>query len=107
MDDPDWPDFIDVYTGVLTYFGDNKEPGIDLHETSRRGNKLLQSCFTSLHNAPDQRGKIPPSSCLPRASRGGTLSFGAWPYPAWRPILPTTWSHLAQQERGALPELPC
>jgi Restriction endonuclease AspBHI N-terminal len=22
MDDPDWPDFIDVYTGVFTYFGD-------------------------------------------------------------------------------------
>src|SRR3954451_8227845 len=41
MDDPDWPDFIDVYTGVFTYFGDNKKPGHDLHETSRGGNKLL------------------------------------------------------------------
>jgi|SRR6266536_4851626 len=27
MDDPDWPDFIDVYTGVFTYFGDNRKPG--------------------------------------------------------------------------------
>ena len=43
MDDPDWPDFIDVYTGVFTYFGHNKRPGFDLHDTPRRGNKLLQS----------------------------------------------------------------
>jgi hypothetical protein len=49
MDDPDWPDFIDVYTGVFTYFGDNKKPGFDLHDTPRRGNKLLQSCFGALH----------------------------------------------------------
>jgi hypothetical protein len=55
MDDADWPDFIDVYTGVFTYFGDNKKPGFDLHDTPRRGNKLLQSCFAILHNAADQR----------------------------------------------------
>src|ERR1051325_7312827 len=30
--DPDWPDFIDPYTGVFTYFGDNKKPGKPLHE---------------------------------------------------------------------------
>ena len=77
MDDPDWPDFIDVYTGVFTYFGDNKKPGFDLHDTPRRGNKLLQSCFAILHNAPDQRMKIPPFLVSPRAARVGTLSFGA------------------------------
>src|SRR5687768_13327424 len=60
MDDADWPDFMDVYTGVFTYFGDNKKPGFDLHDTPRRGNRLLQSCFASLHTAPDHRAKIPP-----------------------------------------------
>ena len=60
MDDPDWPDFIDVYTGVFTYFGDNKRPGHDLHDTPRGGNRLLQSSFAILHNAKDQRSKIPP-----------------------------------------------
>src|ERR1041385_9078414 len=49
MDDPDWPDSIDIYTGVFTYFGDNKKPGFALHDTPRRGNKLLQSCFAILH----------------------------------------------------------
>src|SRR5260370_25045407 len=60
MDDPDWPDFLDVYTGVFTYFGDNKKPGFALHDTRRQGNKLLHSCFTARHGDPDQRVKIPP-----------------------------------------------
>ena len=67
MDDADWPDFIDVYTGVFTYFGDNKKPGFDLHDTPRRGNKLLQSCFAILHNATDQRSE---DSTVPRVYQG-------------------------------------
>ncbi len=73
MDDPEWPDFIDVYTGVFTYFGDNKKPGFDLHDTPRRGNKLLQSCFAILHNAPDQRAKIPPFLVFTKGSKAPTL----------------------------------
>src|ERR1017187_10394764 len=75
MDDPDWPDFIDVYTGVFTYFGDTKKPGFDLHDTPRRGNKLLQSCFASLHNAPDQRVKIPPFLVFAKGSKGRDVVF--------------------------------
>ena len=69
-DDPDWPDFIEVYTGVFTYYGDNKKPGFDLHDTPRRGNKLLQSCFAILHNAPDQRVKSPPFLVFTKGSKG-------------------------------------
>ena len=75
MDDPDWPDFIDVYTGVFTYFGDNKKPGHDLHDTSRGGNKLLQSCFAILHNAPDQRAKIPPFLVFTKGDKGRDAIF--------------------------------
>jgi hypothetical protein len=25
--EPDWPDALDVHTGVFTYFGDNRSPG--------------------------------------------------------------------------------
>ena len=39
--EPDWPDFLDPYTGSFTYFGDNRSPGRDLHDTPRRGNLLL------------------------------------------------------------------
>ena len=41
MSDPDWPDALDRENGVFTYYGDNKKPGVALHETSRRGNQLL------------------------------------------------------------------
>ena len=75
MDDADWPDFIDVYTGVFTYFGDNKRPGFELHDTPRRGNKLLQSCFTRLHNSPQQRVKIPPFLVFTKGSKGRDVVF--------------------------------
>jgi hypothetical protein len=75
MDDPDWPDFIDVYTGVFTYFGDNKKPGSELHDTPRRGNRLLQSRFAILHNAPDKRIQIPPFLVFTKGTRGRDVIF--------------------------------
>src|SRR5690349_18597983 len=42
LDDPDWPDFLDIYSGVFTYHGDNKRPGKELHDTPRGGNALLR-----------------------------------------------------------------
>ena len=75
MDDPDWPDFIDVYTGVFRYFGDNKKPGHDLHDTPRRGNRLLQSCFTALHNPTGQGVKIPPFLIFTKGQKGRDVVF--------------------------------
>lgn len=75
IDDPDWPDFINVYTGVFTYFGDNKKPGFELHDTPRRGNKLLQSCFAILHNAPHERIRIPPFVVFTRGTKGRDVIF--------------------------------
>src|SRR3954449_11914637 len=40
--DPEWPDFLDPFTGTFTYYGDNKAPGRDLHDTQRRGNLILK-----------------------------------------------------------------
>ena len=34
--DPDWPDALDRETGLLTYFGDNREPGKQLHGQPKR-----------------------------------------------------------------------
>jgi hypothetical protein len=75
MDDPDWPDFIDVYTGVFTYFGDNKRPGYDLHDTPRRGNKLLQACFEILHGAAGDRVRIRPFFIFTKGSKGRDAIF--------------------------------
>jgi hypothetical protein len=74
-EDPDWPDFIDIYTGVFTYFGDNKRPGRELHDTQRHGNELLRSCFEILHNTPDQRTKIPPFLVFTKGDKGRNVIF--------------------------------
>src|SRR5262245_39299888 len=38
MSEPDWPDYLDVETGLFTYYGDNRQPGRELHTTPRWGN---------------------------------------------------------------------
>lgn len=60
LDDPDWPDAIDKETGVFTYFGDNKKPGHELHDTPRYGNLLLKHIFDHAHGGPTERSKVPP-----------------------------------------------
>lgn len=43
LNDPDWPDSLDRETGIFTYYGDNKKPGRELHDTGRHGNRILQN----------------------------------------------------------------
>lgn len=56
LDDLGWPDTIDLRSGILTYYGDNKTPGKSL--SSGRGNKLLEFVFAELQAG--KRGDIPP-----------------------------------------------
>ena len=58
--DPDWPDTLDRETGVYTYYGDNKSPGLGLHETPRKGNELLRRIFELAHSGIDGRQQVPP-----------------------------------------------
>ena len=58
--DPDWPDTLDRETGVYTYFGDNKSPGRELHETPRKGNELLRRMFDLAHSGHEGRKQVPP-----------------------------------------------
>ncbi|MET0464051.1 MAG: restriction endonuclease [Chitinophagaceae bacterium] len=48
-DDKDWPDRLELTTGQFIYFGDNKTPGHELHDTPRGGNTILQNTFEALH----------------------------------------------------------
>ena len=59
-DDQDWPDSLDISTGQLVYYGDNKRPGYDLHATQRSGNRILRHVFDLLHSSAPQRHRIPP-----------------------------------------------
>lgn len=60
MNDSDWPDEMDVETGVFTYFGDNKKPGRDLHDTGRDGNLILRTVFEDARAGREGREAVPP-----------------------------------------------
>ncbi len=58
--DTDWPDNIDKENGIFTYFGDNKKPGHELHDTPRYGNHLLKYIFEKSHGSRNDRTLVPP-----------------------------------------------
>lgn len=60
MNDPDWPDTLDTETGLFTYYGDNKKPGRDLHDTGRDGNIILRTIFEDSRSGEAGRGQVPP-----------------------------------------------
>ena len=60
MNDHDWPDTFDVETGIFTYFGDNKKPGRDLHDTGRDGNLILKNIFEDGRAGESGRAGVPP-----------------------------------------------
>src|SRR4051812_81894 len=55
----DWPDSLDVETGIWRYFGDNRTPGKSLHDTPAKGNRNLSEVFAKL-DSPTERDDIPP-----------------------------------------------
>ncbi|WP_208026059.1 restriction endonuclease [Amycolatopsis acidicola] len=70
-DQPDWPDSLDLQTGLFTYYGDNRAAGRELHNTSRRGNLLLRDVFSDSHGTPEQRKKVPPFLLFEKATTQG------------------------------------
>ena len=59
-EDQDWPDTLDLNTGRFTYYGDNKTPGHEIHDTSAGGNKILKYVFSQLHQETHPRFGISP-----------------------------------------------
>ncbi len=59
-EDRDWPDILDINTGKFTYFGDNKTPGHELHDTRSGANNLLKDTFSSLYNEQEPRVGVVP-----------------------------------------------
>lgn len=51
----EWPDKLELDSGIFTYYGDNREVG-DL--LSKQGNRLLNSVFDKVHTF--NRGAVPP-----------------------------------------------
>jgi hypothetical protein len=73
--EPDWPDSLDVHTGVFTYFGDNRSPGRELHDTPRKGNLLLSRVFERAHQDAAARAQVPPFLLFHKAGPGRDVRF--------------------------------
>lgn len=54
----EWPDALDLETGQLVYYGDNRHPGKETNKTSLGGNALLDDVYERLHRG--DRASIPP-----------------------------------------------
>lgn len=54
----DWVDHVDFETGIVTYWGDNRSPGRELHDTRLKGNVVLRDCYQWIFDC--NRHKIPP-----------------------------------------------
>ena len=58
--EPEWPDSLDIFAGTYTYFGDNRKPGRELHDTKQRGNQLLRDSFVLANSGnPHDRRNCP------------------------------------------------
>lgn len=73
--EPDWPDALDPYTGSFTYFGDNRSPGRDLHDTPRKGNLLLSRVFDHAHAGRAGREQVPPFLLFDKPGTGRDVRF--------------------------------
>lgn len=89
LDDPDWPDSIDLEQGIFVYFGDNKGPGHEILATHKGGNRLLQFSFDAIRSDPPQRNKVPPFFIFTRGNRGRDVSFRGLAVPGSEQIRPT------------------
>ena len=69
----EWPDNLDMELGIFTYYGDNRNPGKEIHNTKKKGNLLLKKCFHWLHT--DERGNIPPFFIFQTGNKGHDVIF--------------------------------
>ncbi|WP_371813508.1 restriction endonuclease [Ruegeria sp. HKCCA5426] len=91
-EDKDWPDSLDPSTGRFVYFGDNKKPGNQLHDTPRKGNQILRRVFQSIHASPNERRSVPPFLVFakyPTAASSRSVRFRGLAVPGF-PGLPAT-----------------
>ncbi len=49
-DNIDWKDYIDTELGRFVYYGDNRKEGHSLHNTKKKGNEILRTCFEKLED---------------------------------------------------------
>ena len=74
MSELEWPDYLDVETGIFRYYGDNRNPGHALTQTKQMGNKLLEDVFSILNSGKGFED-IPPFFVFKKGSEGRDVQF--------------------------------
>ncbi len=83
----EWPDYLDIETGIFRYYGDNRKPGHSLHETRREGNILLRDVFNA-SGSIEGRKKIPPFFVFEKSGQGRDVRFRGLAVPGAKSIPP-------------------
>ena len=73
MAELEWPDYLDVETGIFRYYGDNRKPGNALTQTKQMGNKLLEDVFAMLNSG--DFSDIPPFFVFKKSGEGRDVQF--------------------------------
>lgn len=87
LSETEWPDELDPTLGRFVYWGDNRRPGHQLHDTPRFGNQLLQSLFADAHN--NRRHRIPPILVFTAEGSGRSFRFRGLAVPGYPGVPPT------------------
>lgn len=74
MQELEWPDYLDEETGIFRYYGDNREPGKEITDTKKKGNKILETVFTLL-NEGIALEDIPPFFVFKKTGQGRDVQF--------------------------------
>lgn len=74
MSELEWPDYLDVETGIFRYYGDNRKAGNELTKTKQGGNKLLEEVFKILHTGKELED-IPPFFVFKKTGNGRDVQF--------------------------------
>ena len=73
MAELEWPDYLDVETGIFRYYGDNRSAGQSLTATPKGGNILLEEVFGRLNS--NERKDIPPFLIFKKTGIGWDVQF--------------------------------
>ena len=71
--EPDWPDVLDEASGVLTYWGDNRTPGRELHHAP--GNFMFREIFNRTLGSSEVRRLVPPGFYFTGGAQGRDVVF--------------------------------
>jgi Restriction endonuclease AspBHI N-terminal/Restriction endonuclease len=69
----DWPDSLDEATGLLTYWGDNRTPGKEMHD--QPGNRFFREIFARAASGSDERKRVPPGFYFTHGDHGRDMVF--------------------------------